>query len=206
MKFRLICQLACAATLIAGLIAPALAQDQTQAQTPPPPPNLGPRKNAQAPVDPNAPKVETIATHGGWSVQCSDVPAQADQPATKSCGMTQTAKNDKSENIGLLLIVNRAKVNGKTQTIMRARVPIGVYLPTGIAMEIDGTALEGRMSFTRCDPRSCEGFGEASEATMKKFLKGKLATFYIYDRPGNGYPIKFPLTGFADGVADLDKN
>ena len=120
--------------------------------------------------------------------------------------MTQTAKNDKSENIGLLLIVNRAKVNGKTQTIMRARVPIGVYLPTGIAMEIDGTALEGRMSFTRCDPRSCEGFGEASEATMKKFLKGKLATFYIYDRPGNGYPIKFPLTGFADGVADLDKN
>lgn len=205
MKFKSICQLACAATLLAGVISPAFAQTTTQAQTPPPPPNLGPRKNAAGQVDPNAPKVETVATHGGWLVQCSDIPAQGDQPAGKSCGMTQTAKNEKSEGIGLSLIINRTKANGKTQTIMRALVPVGVYLPTGVAMEIDGTALEGRMSFTRCTPRACEGFGEASDATMKKFLKGKLATFYIYDRPGNGFPIKFPLTGFAEGIADLDK-
>ena len=119
--------------------------------------------------------------------------------------MTQTGKNEKSEGIGLSLIINRPKANGKTQTIMRALVPVGVYLPTGVAMEIDGTALEGRMSFTRCNPRACEGFGEASDATMKKFLKGKQATFYIYDRPGNGFPIKFPLAGFAEGIADLDK-
>ncbi len=205
MKFKSICQLACAATFLATLVVPVLAQDTTAGQTPPPPPNLGPRKNTPAQVDPNAPKVETVATHGGWVVQCSAVPAQNGQPAGKSCGMTQTGKNDKSEGIGLSLIINRVKANGKNQTIMRALVPIGVYLPTGVAMEIDGTALEGRMSFTRCNPRACEGFGEASEATMKKFLKGKQATFYIYDRPGNGYPIKFPLTGFAEGITDLDK-
>jgi invasion protein IalB len=209
-KFMSICQLAFAATLLVGLSTTAIAQDttvdQTQGQTPPPPANLGPRKVAPQQADPNAPKVETVATHNGWIVQCSAIPAQGGQPAGKSCGMTQTGKNEKAEGIGLSLIINRGKApGGKKQTIMRALVPVGVYLPTGVAMEIDGTALEGRMSFTRCNPRACEAFGEPSEATLKKFLKGKQATFYIYDRPGNGYPIKFALSGFAESISDLDK-
>ncbi len=211
-KCRRLRHLGLAAVILAGLAAPGLAQDQPKAQAAPPPPGMGPRINAPAgaPGDaagqPPGPKVETVATHNGWVVQCSDVPAQNGQPAAKSCGMTQTGKTDKNEAIGLSIIVNRTKgQDGKVQTIMRALVPVGVYLPTGVAMEIDGTALEGRMSFTRCNPRACESFGEASEATMKKFNKGKAVTFYIYDRPGNGYPIKFPLGGFTDGIADLDK-
>jgi invasion protein IalB len=201
-KFRQLRHLARAAVILAGLSTAAMAQTQTA----PPPPGMGPRVNAPAPGDAGGPKVETVSTHNGWVVQCSDVPAQNGQPAAKSCGMTQTGKTDKNEAIGLSIIVNRVKgQDGKTQTMMRALVPIGVYLPTGVAMEIDGTALEGRMSFTRCNPRACESFGEASDATMKKFLKGKAVTFYIYDRPGNGYPIKFALNGFAEGVTDLDK-
>jgi invasion protein IalB len=221
-KFHQFCLMACATTVFAGHLNLAQAQTtqgktnangqtQDQGQTPPPPPVLGPRVNtgatAAAPGDAaNAPKVETIATHNGWIVQCSDIPAQGGQPAQKSCGMTQTGKTEKNEAIGLSLIVNRIKgQDGKTQTMMRALVPVGVYLPTGVAMEIDGTALEGRMSFARCNPRACEALGEASEASLKKFLKGKAATFYIYDRPGNGYPIKFALQGFPEGIADLDK-
>ena len=119
--------------------------------------------------------------------------------------MLQTGKSDKNPNIGLSLIINRIKQNDKPQIVMRALVPVGVYLPTGVAMEIDGTALEGRMTFTRCNPRACEGFGEASEASLKKFTKGKNAVFYIYDRPGSGFPIKFELAGFAEGLADLAK-
>ena len=119
--------------------------------------------------------------------------------------MIQVQKSDKNPAIGLSLIINRVKQGDKAQIMMRALVPIGVYLPTGVAMEIDGAALEGRMTFTRCNPQACEGFGEASDATMKKFLKGKVATFYIYDRPGNGFPIKFSLEGFPEGIADLAK-
>ena len=208
-KLNKFCLLACATALIAGHVGMAQAQT-AQGQTPPPPPVLGPRVNPGATAAPadaaNAPKVETVATHNGWIVQCSDVPAQGGQPAQKSCGMAQTGKTDKNEAIGLSLIVNRIKgPDGKPQTMMRALVPVGVYIPTGVAMEIDGTALEGRMSFARCNPRACEALGEASDATMKKFLKGKAATFYIYDRPGNGYPIKFGLAGFPEGIADLDK-
>jgi invasion protein IalB len=208
-KLSSVCQLALVATLSGFLGASALAQDA--AQPPVPPKGLGPRKDVKPQPAPDAagqaPQVQTISTHGQWQVQCSDAPpAAAGQPSPgKSCGMTQVVKSDKSENIGMSLIINRVKQNGKKITMMRALVPIGVYLPTGVAMEIDGAALEGRMSFTRCNPRACEGFGEASDSTMKKFMKGQTATFYIYDRPGNGYPLKVKLAGFAQGIAALDK-
>ena len=206
MKLSSVCQLALVATLSGFLVASAVAQDA--AQPPVPPKGLGPRKDVKPQAAPEgAPQVETLATHGQWQIQCSEVPpAAAGQPSPgKSCGMTQVVKSDKSENIGMSLIINRVKQNGKKITMMRALVPVGVYLPTGVAMEIDGAALEGRMSFTRCNPRACEGFGEASDTTMKKFMKGKVATFYIYDRPGNGFPLKVKLEGFAQGIADLDK-
>jgi invasion protein IalB len=209
-KLSSVCQLALAATLTGFLAVSAVAQDA--AQDPVPPKGLGPRIDvkpapAQGGAAPAGPKLENVATHGQWQVQCSEaLPANGNQPAIpKSCGMITGAANDKNQNIGIQLIINRVKQGGKTQTMMRALVPIGVYLPTGVAMEIDGTALEGRMSFTRCNPRACEGFGEASDVTLKKFMKGKVATFYVYDRPGNGYPLKVKLEGFAQGLADLDK-
>jgi len=185
-------------------------QNQTQApQTPPPPANLGPRAGGQQGADangqPQPPPVETVATHNGWIVQCGDVPI-GDGKTAKSCGMTRTGQSEKEQKVGVTLVVKRGMgTDGKVQTVMDAWVPIGVYLPTGIAMEIDGTALEGRMSFTRCIPQACNAFGEAGDATLKKFAKGKQITFYVYDRPGNGYPVKFPLPGFNDGLADLDK-
>ena len=201
MTFRLLKSAFIAGVIACGFASVSLAQNATQPATPPPP-GLGPRVNAPAAgAQPAPPPVENVAKHGQWQVQCS--PAQGDQP--KSCGMIQIEKNDKNPGIGLSLIINRVKQGDKVQVLMRALVPIGVYLPTGVAMEIDGAALEGRMTFTRCNPQACESFGEASDASLKKFMKGKVATFYIYDRPGNGYPIVFPLEGFADGLADLAK-
>ena len=207
MTFRLLKTVFISVLIVSGVASVSLAQDKTN-PVPPPPPGLGPRAGAPAgaapgaaPGQPAPPPVENVSKHGEWQVQCS--PAQGDQP--KSCGMIQTQKNDKNPGIGLSLIINRVKQGDKAQVLMRALVPIGVYLPTGVAMEIDGAALEGRMVFTRCNPQACEGFGEASEASLKKFTKGKVAIFYIYDRPGNGYPIKFQLEGFAEGIADLAK-
>ncbi len=206
MKIRKICQFVLAACVTFSLAGAALAQDEKVDATKLPPKGLGPRKTAPQPAAQQAgPPVETVGTFGKWLVQCTEIPAQGEQPAQKSCGMITVAANEKNPNIGIQLIINRLKQGGKSQTLMRAMVPLGVYLPTGIAMEIDGTALDGRMNFTRCVGRACEGFGEASDTTLKKFMKGKAVTFYVYDRPGNGFPIKVPLAGFAEGLATLGK-
>jgi invasion protein IalB len=184
------------------------AQAQTEAAKEEPPAratkNFGPRKGAEAEQQQGAPQTEIVSKHGKWEVQCAELD-DGKGGKVRSCGMVQLARSDKSEQIVLSVIVNRLKQGGKSQTIMRLLAPIGVYLPTGIAVEIDGGALPNRLPFTRCTPRVCEAFGEASADTIKKFSKGTNATFFLYDRPGNGYPMKISLEGFSAGIGTLDK-
>jgi invasion protein IalB len=183
-----------------GLGDAAQAQDQAPADQ-----TFGPRAGAQATPD-NGPKTESMGTFGAWEVQCATPPAGQDgQAPVKSCGMIQTVQHDKNKNVGLSVIVSKLKKDAETVVLMRVMAPIGVYLPTGIPVEIDGAALPNRLQFTRCMPRLCEGLGEASPESLKKFMKGGAATFYIYDRPGNGYPLKFSLEGFAKALTELDK-
>jgi invasion protein IalB len=171
---------------------------------------FGPRKKPAgqtAQKRPPLPKVENVGTYGAWGVQCMETPANPDQggEAGKTCGMTQQGKSDKSEKVALSVIVNKVKRGDKSAIFMRIMAPIGVYLPTGIPVEIDGAALPSRMVFTRCVPPICEAMGEMSPDTLTKFKKGTASNFYLYDRPGNGYPIKISLEGFAAALTALDK-
>jgi invasion protein IalB len=192
--------LAGVALAAAGAGGGARAQNQAPADQ-----AFGPRAGAQASAD-NGPKTESMGTFGAWEIQCATPPPGEDGVApVKNCGMIQTVQHDKNKNVGLSVIVSKLKKDTESVVLMRVMAPIGVYLPTGIPVEIDGAALPNRLQFTRCMPRLCEGLGEASPESLKKFMKGGNATFYIYDRPGNGYPLKFSLEGFAKALAELDK-
>lgn len=168
---------------------------------------FGPRAAAaqgQAPQN-QGPQAKVISKHGDWEVQCTEVPAAEGQPAAKACGMVQSGFSPKNKDIGVQVIVSRIKEGDKSATIMRVLAPIGVYLPTGIPMEIDGAALPGRMQFTRCLPGICQSEGLASPESLAKLKKGKAITFYLYDRPGSSYPIQMKLAGFAEALAVLAK-
>ena len=130
--------------------------------------------NGQAPQQ--GPQAQIIATHGSWTVQCTELPAEQ---GGKSCGMLQGTKSEKDERVALQVVVSRLKRDGKAVTFLRVLAPIGVYLPTGIPVEIDGAALPNRIPYNRCLPRMCEGFGEASPETLAKFKKGSDAVHSI---------------------------
>lgn len=170
---------------------------------------FGPRAGKAQPGQPQPKlKTETIATHGAWQVQCSEIQmpeGQTPPPNAKSCGMVQTAKNEKLQELALTIIVNRGKAGDKRTTMMRVLAPIGVFLPTGIPVEIDGAALPNRLQFTQCAPRVCEAIGDFSDETLGKFRKGAKSTFYIYAKAGTGIPMNVSLDGFAAALAALDK-
>ena len=85
---------------------------------------------------------------------------------------------------------------------MRVLVPIGVYLPTGVALEIDGAAV-GRAPFVRCRPQICEAFAEVSPESLAKMKKGTAANFIVYEAPGLGIPMKISLEGFSAALDNL---
>lgn len=201
-----LCTLAVAGLL--GLFYPvaALAQDP---QPSPPGTAFGPRvKPGQAaqtgnPAAAAPPAAETVATHGAWQIQCSGALAAGDQAAKKTCGMVQVARNEKNPKVALSLVIVKSKQGDKDVIMMRVLVPIGVYLPTGVALEVDGAAV-GRVPFTRCRPQICEALAEASPETLAKMKKGTAANFIVYEAPGLGIPLKISLEGFSAGMESLN--
>jgi invasion protein IalB len=198
-------------------VAPALAQDQTpQGEQAPQRNTFGPRNPQMKPgqggqpgaLPQQGPAPEVVATHGDWKIQCETAPKPAEgqpQPQSdKQCAMVQTARSEKNAKVGLTTVFVRGKQNGKDVTMMRILAPIGVYLPTGVALEVDGGAI-GRIPFMRCLPQICVAFGEAGNQTLDKFRKGTAANFIIYEAPGLGMPIKISLNGFAAAYTDLSK-
>lgn len=164
---------------------------------------FGPRVNAGKKAQPAAPTAETVATHGAWQIQCSIVPAASGgQTGKKACGMVQLTRSEKNARIVLSLIVQKSKQGDKEQTTMRVLVPIGVYLPTGVALEIDGAAV-GRAPFVRCRPQICEAFAEVSPESLAKMKKGTAANFIVYEAPGLGIPMKISLEGFSAALDNL---
>jgi invasion protein IalB len=113
-------------------------------------------------------------------------------------------RNEQRKNIALTLVLVRAAQQGKSLTMMRVMAPIGVFLPTGVALEIDGAAV-GRVPFTRCMPAVCIANAEASAPTLDKLEKGSKANFIIYEAPGLGITMQLSLKGFTAGLDALSK-
>lgn len=152
------------------------------------------------------PKPELIATHGEWSVQCQEQQVAGDDgeaAAARTCGMTQTVQSDQP-GVGLTLVMVKGEQEGNEVTMMRVMAPIGVYLPTGVALEIDGEAV-GRVPFTRCVPQTCIAVAEASPPTLEKMKAGAVANFIIYEGPGSGMGMELSLSGFTAALDELNK-
>ena len=176
------------------------------------PGQFGPRANKQQQQQQGqpaqnrpAPKVDVIAENGKWKVQCETPPAAEGQKAARQCGMVQTTQSEKNPKATLTLVLVKTVANEKPIINMRVIAPIGVFLPTGVALEIDGSAV-GRVPFTRCMPQVCMAFAEASPETLEKMKKGGEANFIIYEAPGIGMPMKLSLEGFSASLAALQKD
>jgi invasion protein IalB len=199
-------------TLAAASVGAAAAQNN-----PPAAGQFGPRvkpgqqqqQGAQAaPGKAAGPSAEVVATHGAWKIQCEvgqkAGAAEGPKEGERQCGMVQGTKSEKNPKATLTLIIIKTKQGDKPVNMMRVVVPIGVFLPTGVALEIDGAAV-GRVPFTRCMPQVCMAFAEASPDTLAKLKKGNEANFIIYEAPGLGLPMKLNLDGFSAALAELDK-
>ena len=192
---------ACASAFL--IASPALAQDSGQNK------QFGPRVKTEGKTGlpgQQQPQSEIVATHGSWKIECETPPPQegAAVAPKKQCGMTQTAFSEKNKKIGIKLVVVRGKQDGKDVTKLRVLAPIGVYLPTGVALEIDGAAVS-RVPFTICIPSSCIAIADAQPKTLDKLKKGTKANFIVYLGPGAGFPITISLEGFAAGLGALSE-
>lgn len=94
------------------------------------------------------------------------------------------------------------KTADKQARLLRVLAPLGVLLPNGLGLNIDGANI-GRVAFVRCLPNGCVAEVVLDDELITKLTTGKSAIFFVFKTPEEGIGIPVSLKGFGDGFAQL---
>lgn len=139
---------------------------------------------------------KATSKHGAWSIIC-DVPPGA---SSEQCALMQNVVAEDRPEVGLSVVVLKTADN--KARILRVLAPLGVILPNGLGLNIDGKDL-GRASFVRCMAEGCFAEVILQEQLLSTMQTGNSATFIIFASPEEGIGIPVDLNGFKDGFAKL---
>lgn len=134
--------------------------------------------------------------HDAWSVLC-DQPAGAQN---EQCALIQNVVAADRPEIGLSVVVLKTADN--KARILRVLAPLGVLLPNGLGLNVDGKDI-GRAYFVRCFEDGCYAEVILDDQLMQTLKAGKSATFIVFQTPEEGIGIPVDLTGFSNGYDAL---
>ncbi len=147
--------------------------------------------------DPKSADGAVRAQHGDWQVVCKPPPPGA---KNEVCALVQSVTAEDRTNVGLTIYFQKF-ANG-TQ-VLRVFAPLGVLLPPGVGLKIDGTDV-GHAPFHRCQTFACYAQVTVDEKLVEQLKTGKTAIFIIFQTEEAGIGIPISLAGFGDAAADLN--
>jgi invasion protein IalB len=109
--------------------------------------------------------------------------------------MQNVIAEDRPE-VGLSVVV--LKTADRKSKILRVLAPLGVLLPNGLGLNVDGKDI-GRAYFVRCFADGCYAEVVLEDELLKTFRSGASATFIVFQTPEEGIGIPVDLKGFAEG-------
>ncbi len=133
---------------------------------------------------------------GDWQLSCDTPPGAS----FEQCAIIQNVTAEDQPNVGLSVIVLKTADN--KARLLRVLAPLGVLLPNGLGLNVDGTDM-GRVAFVRCLPNGCVAEVVMDDALLATLTKGKSAIFIVFKTPEEGIGIPVSLNGFAEGFAAL---
>ncbi|MEQ8400561.1 MAG: invasion associated locus B family protein [Roseitalea porphyridii] len=134
--------------------------------------------------------------YGWWQLRCS-TPAGA---TNEQCVLIQNVVADDRPELGLSVVA--FKTADRTAQILRIQVPLGVLLPNGLGLHIDGNDM-GRAYFVRCFADGCYAEVILEDQLLESLKAGSEATFTVFDTPEEGIGIPVDLAGFSEGFEAL---
>ncbi|WP_425536731.1 invasion associated locus B family protein [Ensifer adhaerens] len=136
------------------------------------------------------------SNHGAWSIVC-DQPAGA---SSDQCALMQNVIAEDRPEVGLSVVV--LKTADRKAKILRVLAPLGVLLPNGLGLNVDGKDI-GRAYFVRCFSDGCYAEVVLEDELLKTFRSGATATFIVFQSPEEGIGIPVDLKGFGEGYDAL---
>jgi len=149
------------------------------------------------PVQAQFSESELKTTVGAWQVRCGRPPGAR----VEKCALVQSVKAEDRRNVSLTIIFLRSFSGDKK--LLRVVAPLGVLLPTGLGLKIDGEDV-GHAPFLKCGQVGCVAEVVADDNLVGKMQSGQNAIFIIFQTPEEGIGVPIDLTGFGDGLAQLN--
>ncbi len=158
----------------------------------------GPVSAQDADVSPGATGPGSVVreTHGAWQVSCRTPPGAREE----KCALVQSVTAEDRPNVGLTVLLYKAI--GENKKLLRVVAPLGVLLPTGLGLKIDGQDV-GNARFLKCGKRGCVAEVVLQDEVVNKLKGGETAMFIIFDTPEAGIGIPVSLQGFTEAFAGL---
>lgn len=148
-----------------------------------------------------APEVSAAPQKGkvfdDWVIEC-ERPEGADKDICFA-GQTQSMK----EGGGRLIHVAVGYLGPKGESALVATVPLGIYLPAGVAFRV-GDGAQTPMVIQNCTNKGCRGSVKLDDAMIKQLGAGKVMSFGMLPA-ANGKTVVIPvsLKGFGAALKSL---
>jgi len=140
--------------------------------------------------------VEPIATFGDWAKAC-----ETGESGQQECFVFQNiTTQDGSRGILHITVI---KIPQADNPVMVVTVPLGIFLPRGLAMSIDG-AKPTRIQVQVCSTNGCQSQFKMPAAVLGSFKAGLKGTVQMFDPSGKEVKVPFSLKGFTKALASLD--
>ncbi|WP_099865192.1 invasion associated locus B family protein [Pararhizobium haloflavum] len=150
-----------------------------------------------APVQPQAEQPGAVrSNHGAWSIVCDQ---EAGAP-NEQCALMQNVIAEDRPEVGLSVVV--LKTADDQGRILRVLAPLGVLLPNGLGLNVDGEDI-GRAYFVRCFTDGCYAEVILEDELLQTMREGTTATFIVFQTPEEGIGIPVDLDGFGEGFDAL---
>lgn len=207
--FMFLRHVALAGIFAAGLTASTVPGFAQQADTEAPEQETAPETqeipSGQTPTetDPSAPTQPqpqqpgaVRSTHGAWSIVCDQKAGAPDE----QCALMQNVIAADRPEVGLSVVV--LKTADEQARILRVLAPLGVLLPNGLGLNVDGKDI-GRAYFVRCFTDGCYAEVILEDELLETLRNGTTATFIVFQTPEEGIGIPVDLNGFDEGFDAL---
>ncbi len=136
------------------------------------------------------------AQFGDWQMSCDTPPGAS----FEQCALIQNVTAEDQPDVSLSVIV--LKTADQQARLLRVLAPLGVLLPNGLGLNIDGNDI-GRVAFVRCLPNGCVAEVVLDDELIGQLGAGNNAIFVVFRTPEAGIGIPVSLNGFEDGFNQL---
>jgi invasion protein IalB len=187
-----------AATLQPGNV---IAQAPPQAPTPKParPPQPPAPKQQPAALAPEQQASQTLnlPPGTGWVSRCVSEARQSPM----ECSMEQTAA---PTNTGQVLAAVTVRVPTEThQPVMMVQLPVGLYLPAGLVLQIDESKPQ-TIPLQTCDLKGCYAGMQINPELLSALKAGKRLTMTFVDVAKHNIAVPLALDNFAETLVKIE--